>query len=113
MIGGLVARHTIEVIRAPEVDDGRGNLTRDWANATATTIPGWAVDAGSTVEDEQNRDGSAVEYTIRGPHNADIRATDRVILFGTTHQITGGILRQPGATALTSHVIVRLTAWEG
>ena len=113
MIGGLVARHTIEVIRAPEVDDGRGNLKRDWVNATETTIPGWAVDAGSTVEDEQNRDGSAVEYTLRGPLNADVVASDRVRLWGGLYVITGGVLRQPGVTALTSHCIVRLTRWDG
>ena len=113
MIGGAVARHRIEVVRAPLVDDGRGNKTRDWANATETPLTGWAIDAGSTVEDETNRDGSAVEYTIRGPYAADVAAADRVRLLGGLYKITGGVLRQPGPSALTSHTILRLTKWSG
>lgn len=113
MIGGTVARHRIDVIRAPLVDDGRGNMTRDWDNATETTSLGWAVDAGSTVEDESHRDGSAVEYTIRGPYTADVVAADRVRLLGGLFQISGGVLRQPGPSPLTAHTILRLTRWDG
>ncbi|WP_425836958.1 hypothetical protein [Microbacterium sp. PA5] len=113
MITGAVARHSIVVVRAPLVDDGRGNETRDWVNATETTLHGWAVDAGSTIEDETNRDGSAVEYTIRGPYTADVVATDRVRLLGGLFQVTGGVMRQPGPSPLTSHTALRLTRWEG
>jgi hypothetical protein len=113
VIGGAVARHRIDVIRAPLVDDGRGNKERDWANATERGLTGWAIDAGSTTEDEVNRDGSAVEYTIRGPFAADIAASDHVRLLGAVFEITGGILRQPGPSPLTSHTIIRLTRWEG
>ncbi len=113
MIGGVIARHPITVVRAPLVDDGRGNQARDWDHATETTIPGWSVDAGSTVEDEVNRDASAVEYTIRGPLTADVAATDRVRLLGSLYLVTGGVLRQPGPSPLTSHMILRLTRWEG
>lgn len=109
----MVAHHPIVVVRAPWVDDGRGNTTPDWANATETPSLGWAVDAGSTVEDESHRDGSAVEYTIRGPFTADVLATDRVRLLGGLFQISGGVMRQPGPSSLTSHTILRLTAWSG
>lgn len=113
MIGGLVARHAIVVVRAPLVDDGRGNVTRDWTQATERELDGWAIDAGNTTEDEVNRDGSSVEYTVRGPLAADVEAQDRIRLLGDLFVIEGGVLRQPGPSPLTSHTILRLIRWEG
>lgn len=113
MIGGLVARHTITVVRAPLVDDGRGNRTRDWTAAVDLERPGWAIDSAGTAEDDTNRDGSSTEYTLRGPFAADVAATDRVRLFGDLYLIDGGVLRQPGPSPLTSHTILRLIRWEG
>ncbi len=114
MIGGTVARHAITVVRAPLVRDSRGNDTRDWDAAAEHESRGWAIDASDgQTEDKTNRDGSAVQYTLRGPLAADIRATDRVRLFGDLHRIQGGVLTQLGPSALTSHKVVRLIAWEG
>lgn len=113
MIGGLVARHTITVQRAPLVDDGRGNMTADWSAAAATLSPGWAIDAGDTTEDIANRDGASASYTLRGPWGSDVRGSDRVLLFGDVFEVVGEVLRQPGPTDATSHLIVRLTRWEG
>lgn len=113
MIGGRVARHTLTIRRAPLVDDGRGNEVHDWEDSSDTESPGWAVDAGDTTEDLDNRDGSSVSYTCRGPIDADIVGSDRVVLFGDVFEVTGNILKQPGPTARTSHAIVRLTRWEG
>lgn len=113
MIGGRAARHQIVRLRAPLVDDGRGNQTRDWPNAAEKPLDGWAIDAGATAEDTTNRDGSSTAYTLRGPLDADIEATDRVRLFGETFLVDGGIARQPGVTARTSHCIVQLIRWEG
>lgn len=113
MIGGLVARHTLRVQRAPLVDDGRGNQARDWANAEEHDSAGWAIDAGDTSEDNENRDGAAVSYTCRGPFGADILGSDRVELFGSLFEVVGGVLRQPGPSPVTSHVIVKLTSWSG
>ena len=113
MIGGLVARHAITVVRAPLVDDGRGNKARDWANAAEAPSPGWAVDAGATLDDTTNRDGASTEYTLRGPLAADVLATDRVRLFGDLYLIDGAVLRQPGVSPATSHTIIRLIRWEG
>ncbi|MGO3649353.1 hypothetical protein [Agrococcus casei] len=113
MIAGAVARHTVTVVRAPLVGDGRGNLTRDWTSAAEFDSAGWAIDAGSTSEDETNRDGSSTGYTLRGPLAADLTATDRVRLFGELFVVDGGVLRQPGPTPLTSHSIIRLERWEG
>lgn len=113
MIGGRVARHTLTRVRAPLVDDGRGNQTRDWAHATETDLHGWAIDTGAAGEDTTNRDADSVEYVVRGPYAADIEATDRVRLFGALYEVEGGVLRQPGPSSRTSHTIVRLTRWEG
>lgn len=113
MIGGVVARHTLTVHRAPLVDDDRGNLIPDWDAAASHTSTGWAVDAGDTSEDTRNRDGSSVTYTCRGPWGADILGSDRVALFGDVFEVFGSVLKQPGPTPRTSHVIVRLTNWAG
>lgn len=113
MIGGLVARHTITVQRAPIVDDGRGNETADWSVATETASSGWAIDAGDTAEDLANRDGTSASYTLRGPWSSDVRGSDRVALFGEVFEVVGEVVRQPGPTEATSHLIVRLTRWEG
>lgn len=113
MIGGLVARHTIGVVRAPLVDDGRGNKTRDWSQASEHESAGWAIDVGATGEDNVNRDGESVEYTIRGPIGADLLASDRVRLLGGLYRVEGAIGRQPGVSAATSHCVARLISWEG
>lgn len=113
MIGGPTARHSLVIVRAALVDDGRGNETRDWASPTRKTSPGWGVDIGNTLGDTQNRDGYSIAYTVRGPFNADVDGRDRVELFGDTYEITGGAQRQPGASALTSHTILLLVKWVG
>lgn len=113
MIGGRVARHEIVVVRAPLVDDGRGNKARDWSLATETPSPGWAVDFGASGEDSVNRDGASIEYTIRGPFDADLLHTDRVRLLGGLYTVEGAVGRQPGVSAATSHSVARLVRWEG
>jgi len=112
VIGGVVARHTLTRRRAPLVDDGRGNKSRDWAVAVDVDLPGWAVDEAGGAEDTTNRDGSSISYILRGPFTADIEATDRAVLFGEVFEVTG-VGRQPGPSALTSHTVVRLTRWKG
>lgn len=113
MIGGLVARHALTVRRAPLIDDGRGNEVRDWQSAADHASPGWAIDAGDTTEDTDHRDGSSVSYTCRGPILADVLGSDRVVLFGDEFEVFGNVVKQPGATPVTSHCIIRLTRWEG
>lgn len=113
MIGGLVAQHTIGIVRAPIVDDGRGNETPDWSAAVTTPSAGWAIDAGNTAEDLNGRDSDTAEWTIRGPYAADVRPTDHVELLGVTCTIVGAVMRQPGPTSLTSHTILRLKRVDG
>lgn len=115
MIGGLTARHTLTRLRGVAVDDGQGGTETEWDDPDTLPIPGCAVDAGNTVEDLQHREGSSVEYTVRGPLNADVKPGDRMLLPWETDpfEVDGGVLRQPGPSDLTSHCIVRLKRWEG
>jgi hypothetical protein len=113
MIGGLIARHPLTVIRAEATEDRRGDVQRDWATATRTTSDGWAVDAGDTTDLDDGRTGSDVAWTVRGSYAADVVSSDRVELFGQEYDIDGEVLRQPGPSALTSHTIVRLIRIEG
>lgn len=113
MIGGVVARHSMLRARPARVDDGHGNLEDDWSNPDEVTFDGWAVDAGSTAEDLDNREGRRVEYTLRGPIGHDVRAGDRLTWLGDEYRVDGAPLKQPGPSSLTSHQIVKLTRWEG
>lgn len=112
MIGGAVARHTVTIRRAP-VRVERGNEVFDWAAAVDSSSAGWAVDESGSSEDEAHRNGASVSYVVRGPFDADVRHTDRVVLFGDVFVIAGGVRRQPGPTALTSHTVLTLTVWVG
>lgn len=115
MIGGRVARHTLTRKRPVFVDDGRGALVPDWSQAPASTaaIEGWALDAGNTLEDTQNRDGALIQWTARGPIGADVDRFDRIVVLGDEFEIDGGVRRQPGPSARTSHMILLLKRWEG
>lgn len=104
---------TLTRLRAPLVSDGRGGMKRDWAVYQPVTIAGWTVDAGVTIADGQNRDGSLIAYTARGPLLADVEGTDRIVYDGETFEIDGAVLRQEGPTLRTSHCIVLLKRWEG
>lgn len=105
--------HTFYRQRAPLVDDGRGGKKRDWGNISVAALPGWVVDAGITFDDKRNREGAMVAFTARGPMNADVEATDRIIYEGKTYVIEGAVERQPGPTPRTSHCIILLKRWEG
>lgn len=113
MISGLVARHTLGRERPTMVDDGRGGLEPDFTGVTSVPLPGWALDAGSTLADAQNRDGALIQWTARGPYTADVERHDRITVFGEQFQIDGAVRRQPGPSPLTSHTILLLKTWEG
>jgi hypothetical protein len=95
------------------VADGRGGHEPDYTRTTDEPIAGWAADAGNTVEDTTNRDGASVEWTLRGPFEADVQRHDHIELFGHDYEIDGEVLRQPGPTGATSHTILRLVRWVG
>lgn len=113
VIGGLVARHTISRERPVMVADGRGGQEADFTNAQSVDLPGWALDVGNTIADDQNRDGALIQWTARGPLAADVERHDRITVLGKTFQIDGAVRRQPGPTPRTSHTILLLKKWEG
>lgn len=114
MIGGLVARHSIIRRRPVMVADGRGGREADWSQPDSQLeIEGWAVDAGNTVEDNQNRDATLLQWTLRGPFDADVQEHDHVMLFGDRFELDGEPRRQPGPSNLTSHTILLLKRWKG
>lgn len=95
------------------VDDGRGGHEADFTSAELVDLAGWALDAGATTRDAQNRDAASIVWTARGPYNADVERHDRIVVLGEKYQINGGVVRQPGPTPLTSHTILLLERWEG
>ena len=113
MITGAVARHTIARERPAMVDDNRGGTEPDFTGVEPVDLPGWALDAGNTLADEQNRDGALIQWTARGPFTADVERHDRITVFGDQFQIDGAVRRQPGPSATTSHTILLLKMWEG
>ena len=114
MIGGRVARHTLGRQRATMVNDGRGGTEPTYPTpVVANALPGWALDAGNTLADTQNRDGALIQWTARGPYEADVERPDLIVVDGVKHQIEGAVVRQPGPTARTSHTILLLKHWEG
>ena len=113
MIAGLTSRHTLVRERPTMVDDGRGGHEPDFSTASSVDLPGWALDAGATIRDAQQRDGAKIVWTARGPYAADVERHDRIVVFGEAFQIEGAVIRQPGPSALTSHTILQLVRWEG
>lgn len=113
MIGDLVARHTLLRERPARVADGHGGLEDDFTDVPLVPLPGWAVDAGATIEDSQNREGELIRFTVRGPIDADVQAGDRITYDGDQYQIEGAPMKQPGPSSRTSHVILLLRRWEG
>lgn len=95
------------------VDDGRGGTEADFTNAEEVELRGWALDAGNTIADEQNRDGALIQWTARGPFAADVERHDRITVLGDQLEIDGAVRRQPGPSPATSHTILLLKMWEG
>lgn len=110
-----VFRHSIIRRRPVFVDDNRGGVVATWpAEPDEATLTGWSVDAGDTSQDTANRDAASVAYTIRHRGlSVDLLRSDVVVLFGIEYEIEGDILKQPGPSPATSHVIVKLRRWEG
>lgn len=114
MIRGRVARHTLGRQRATMVSDGRGGLDATYPEPVVVdALKGWALDAGASAADLQNRDGAVIQWTARGPYDADVDRQDLIVIDGAKYEIDGAVIRQPGPTARTSHTILLLKRWEG
>lgn len=113
MIAGVTARHTLQRERPNMVSDGRGGKEPDFVGVAKVDLPGWALDAGNSSRDAQNRDGALIAWTARGPYSADVERHDRITVMGEPYKIDGAVVRQPGPSALTSHTLLLLVRWEG
>ncbi len=103
--------------RAPLVDDGWGNQTRDWTNAVDTTIGGVNVQPN-----QQDEDSSPLRTTVitswrlqTAPGvDIDLEPTDRVVHDGVVCEVVGEVARWPDpVTGGLHHVETTLRRWEG
>jgi hypothetical protein len=82
--------HSVTVIRAPLVADGKGNQRRDWSAATSTTTPAW-VQPVSSDEQNLNQERVVSRWRIFLPPTADVTATDRLTHGAVTYQVDGEV----------------------
>lgn len=62
----------------------------DWASATSTDLPGFAVAPGGFVENEDpDRSSVDIAFTLYGPYAADIEPLDRIVVRGLTCEVSG------------------------
>lgn len=86
--------HSIDVLRAPLVAGDYGNATtREWADASTSTITGCSVQPAPSSEYAIDRDSITTRLLAFVPAHADIEATDRVVWSGETYDIDGDVLR--------------------
>lgn len=104
------ASETVTVLRAPLVKD-HGSMVLDWSAPTLITVAGCSVQPGATAEDNENREGVSVEFTVYMPDGADVTATDRVRLASGDYVVVGEPERWKSPTGTLSHVKVLLQRW--
>jgi hypothetical protein len=80
-------------LRAPLIDAGYGNQSRDWANAVSETFwVHWSHKAGSEVVGDEPQIVARVK--ILGGPDLDLEATDRVTgPDGLTYEVDGQVMR--------------------
>lgn len=105
------ATQTLTRRRAPVTDDGHGNQKPNWGAATDTPLHGWSIQPGTVAADRVNRDGARIDYTVFGPPDADVEATDRFLIDGAVYVTDGP--PQRWATGILDHTVLYLTRWEG
>ena len=82
--------HSVTVIRAPLVTDGKGNTIRDWANAQETVSAAWVQPVAST-EQLLNQDRVVSRWRVFLPAVADVVASDRLRYAADTFQVDGEV----------------------
>lgn len=105
---------SVTVLRAPIVTTGT-RKTRDWENATKTTVTGCSLQP-STTETERDgaqRDASASTATLLCPYGTDIAEGDRIVAASRTWQVAGVPLGIQSPKGATSNLKVTLTEWRG
>lgn len=105
------ATQTITRQRPAMVDDGHGNRVPDWTSTTDVVIPGCSVQPGATAEDNANRDGVLIHWTVYAPSTVDVQADDAVVYEGTRYAVNGNPARW--GSGILNHVSIQLRRWEG
>jgi head-tail adaptor len=82
--------HTVKVLRAPLISDGKGNQIRDWAHASSRTYAAW-VQPVSSDEQTLNEQRVVSRWRLFAEPSADIAATDRISWAGKTFQVDGEV----------------------
>ena len=103
-------RDTITRLRAPVVLD-HGSPVADWDNATETVLTGWLLQPGASVEDLANREAVRVEWTVYGPYDADVIASDRIRLPSGDYAVVGEPERWKSPSGRLDGVKVLLQRW--
>lgn len=101
------ADQTIVRLRPQLADDGHGNLEPDWTlTPSSLSITGCLVAPGGTVEDNTNRSGVLIQWTVYAPGAPDVVASDAIEYEGTRYAVDG----EP---ARWGNTVVALRRWEG
>lgn len=80
----------ITIRRAGATADRYNRPGADWAHATDTVVFGWFDSNPKRIhEDVRNRDESTTRGMAFLPVGTDVRATDRLIINGETHEVFG------------------------
>lgn len=89
----MILYDEITRLRAPQVTDGYGNQSRDWANASSATFSvQWSAQTVNEVIGDEPR--TITRIKIFGDQWLDLEATDRVLgPDGNTYEIDGEIQR--------------------
>lgn len=111
MLPGFAAA-TVTRERATLVDDGHGNLAESWDSPDTVEIVGCSVQPGASTENLQNRDTTLIAYTVYAPADADVVATDRILIGATPFAIDGEPARWSTGLSL-DHMVLLLKRWEG
>lgn len=80
--------------RAGTTTDRYGATVADWSNPAEATYPCRLVPAGTVERLADGRDVQIDQPTVRLPHDADVTATDRLVVDGVTYEADGPPVRR-------------------
>lgn len=103
--------------RAPLVDDGWGNQTRDWGQAVDTELVGVNVQPNNQNEDDGVlRTVVTTSWRVQSAPGVDLDvvASDRVVYDGVECEVVGEVARWTDpAVGGIHHVEFTIRRWEG
>ena len=104
---------TVTVIR-PVMVEKRGSMVPDWANPQTFTVDGCEFQARTTAREFPGRALQVADGAVLfAPFDADIKAGDRLEIYGQTYEIAGAPIPVKGATRNLAHLEIPLSAWSG